>query len=73
MEIIFVSSDKSEAEMMQYMEEVKMPWLAVPIRSEAATALKQINREELGVKGIPALVILRDGQILTKEGRKDVQ
>lgn len=72
-EIIFVSSDKGEDEMMTYMKETSMPWLAVPYDSVASDALKEIKKEELNSGGIPALVIVRDGQIVTKNGRNDVQ
>lgn len=72
-EIIFVSSDKSEAEMMQYMQEAEMPWPAVPFRSKEAGALQQIKQDELDSKGIPALVVVRGEQIITKDGRRDVE
>lgn len=72
-EIVFVSSDKGEVEMMTYMTEATMPWLAVPYGSSAAEALKKIKKEELESSGIPLLVIVRDGQIITKNGREDVQ
>lgn len=72
-EIVFVSSDKGEAEMMTYMTEATMPWLAVPYGSAAANALKKIKKEELESNGIPLLVIVRDGQMITKNGREDVQ
>jgi len=72
-EIIFVSSDKGEAEMMTYMQEAEMPWLAVPFRSKEASALQQIKQDELDSKGIPALVVVRGGQIVTKDGRRDVE
>lgn len=71
-EIISVNFDKSEAEMMQYMQEAKMPWLAVPHTSLAAQALKQIKKDELKITGIPNLIILRDRQVITTNGRVDV-
>lgn len=71
-EIIFVSSDKSKTEMMQYMKETEMPWAAIPYDSEETKAVKQIWRTELNLRGIPSLVILRDGQVIAKEGRRDV-
>jgi nucleoredoxin len=71
-EIIFVSSDKSKAEMMRYMKETEMPWVAIPYDSEEMKAVKKIWRTELDLKGIPSLVILRDGQVIAKEGRRDV-
>lgn len=73
LEIIFVSSDTNEAAMMQYMQEAEMPWPAVPFRSKEASSLQQIKQDELGSKGIPALVVVRGGQIITKDGRRDVE
>lgn len=53
-EIVFVSADRSEAEMERYMKEESMPWLAVPYSSP--------KRHELvgryAVLGIPTLIIL---------------
>lgn len=72
-EIILVSNDASEAEMLQYMQGSKMPWLAVPYDSAAAKTLKLIKKNELAVKGLPgALVIVKDGQVITETGKQDV-
>jgi|GEM_PF-926874 len=72
-EVVFVSSDTSEADMMQCMKDTKMPWLAVPYDSAAAKALKQIKKNELKVKGLPGvLVIVKDGQVLTETGKQDI-
>jgi thiol-disulfide isomerase/thioredoxin len=68
-EIIFVSADKGEDEMLAYMKETSMPWLAIPYNSTAIKALK----EKLNISGIPALVIVCDGQVITKQGRDDVE
>lgn len=65
-EIIFVSSDKSEDAMYDYMKENKMPWLAVPYDSKLKGALSS----KYGVSGIPMLVIIDEkGKIITKNGR----
>ncbi|MFA7369397.1 MAG: thioredoxin-like domain-containing protein [Kiritimatiellales bacterium] len=72
-EVIFVSNDASETEMMQCMKDADMPWPAAPYDSAAAKALKQIKKNELKVKGLPgALVIVRDGQVLTETGKQDI-
>merc|ERR1711877_15815 len=48
-EIIFVSSDRSPADMVSYMKESHGDWLAVEHGSEVAQGLKQ----KFGVSGIP--------------------
>ena len=68
-EIVFVSSDRSEADMRRYMANYGMPWKAVPFSSS--------RREELGrrfkIRGIPSLVIVdANGKLLTANGRDDV-
>lgn len=69
-EILFVSSDRSEDAMFEYMEELKMPWLAVDHKSSEADDLK----EKYEVRGIPKLVIIdASGKLITADGRKDVQ
>jgi len=72
-EVIFISSDASEAEMMQCMKDTKMPWPAVPYDSAEAKTLKLIKKNELKVKGLPGvLVIVKDGQVLTETGKQDI-
>lgn len=69
-EIIFVSSDRSPADMVSYMKESHGEWLAVEHGSEVAQGLKQ----KFGVSGIPCLVVLKgDGTLITKDGRAAVQ
>jgi len=65
-EIIFVSSDRSPADMISYMKESHGDWLAVEHGSEVGQGLKQ----KFGVSGIPCLVVLKsDGTLITKDGR----
>ncbi len=67
--VVFVSSDRSEEDMLAYMTEYKMPWVAVPHRSDTAEALSQ----RYGVRGIPMLVVIdRDGNTLSTNGRGEV-
>ena len=69
MEIVFVSCDKSQNDMFAYMRKDSMPWLALPFGSEEGKALKK----ELGVNGIPTLVIFgSDGKLISNNGRWDV-
>ena len=66
-EIIFVSSDRSDDQFEDYFKE--MPWLAVP-RSDSTTKGKLSN--EFGVRGIPKLVILKNGAVVDGEARGTV-
>lgn len=69
-EVVFVSSDKSAAEMKGYMAETGMKWPAVKYGSAPANALKQ----KFNIRGIPTLVVLSpSGKIINPNGRQDVQ
>jgi len=69
-EIIFVSSDRSAADMTSYMKESHGEWLAVEHDSDLGKALKT----QFGISGIPALIVCKkDGTVVTKSGRQDVQ
>jgi nucleoredoxin len=64
--VVFVSYDKTAADMTNYMTETKMPWAAVPYKAPSGKK----NAEENGVKGIPSLIVYGpDGTLLTKNGR----
>ena len=65
-EIVFVSSDKSEAEFASYHS--TMPWLAMPF---AMRDLKAALNEMFQVRGIPALILLdaSTGQVISNDGR----
>ena len=68
-EIVFVSSDRTEAAMYKYMNDYKMPWKAVRFGSKQHEALG----EKYQIRGIPSLVIVdSDGKTLTGSGRADV-
>lgn len=68
LEIIFVSSDRSEAEFKAYA--AKMPWLSLDYERRD---LKGALGQAFNVTGIPTLVFLdKDGSVLTLEGRKKV-
>ena len=61
-EIIFVSSDKDEDAMAEYMKETKMPWLALDFDK------KKSSREltQFAGNGIPCLVLVdRNGKVLS--------
>lgn len=68
-EVIFVSSDRSQADMMEYMKESQADWLAVPFGSPAS----QLLSSHFGVRGIPAVkVVGRDGTMISEDGRQEV-
>lgn len=70
LEVFFVSWDRTEDDMFEYMEEMDMPWLALRHGCSEADAL----RNQFEVRGIPKLIVLgADGSVITEDGRRDVQ
>jgi nucleoredoxin len=68
-QIVFVSSDKSESAMFNYMTETDMPWLALPFGDSHKAQLAN----KFNVTGIPKLVIIdAQGKLITENGRGDV-
>jgi len=66
--IVFISSDKSEAEYLQYYKE-KMDFSRMAFESETGVSLFK----EYEVKGIPCLVVLnKDGTLRSNKGREMV-
>ena len=60
-ELVFASSDKDEAAMMEYMKEDKMPWPAIKFDEKKSSG---VGKYAAG--GIPYLVLLdKDGKDLT--------
>jgi len=69
-ELIFVSCDRSKADMISYMKESHGDWYGV----EHGSDLVQQLSERFGVSGIPYLVVLKsDGTVITTDGRSAVQ
>ena len=73
-EIIFVSSDRTEHEMTAYMRESHGSWLAIEHDSQVSDNLCN----HFGVTGIPALIVMTksdDGlwTMITKDGRSAIQ
>lgn len=68
LEIVFVSSDKSENEFKEYFAE--QPWLALDY---ADRTLKADLNAMFGVQGIPTVVIIgADGSVISKDGRSAI-
>ena len=73
-EIIFVSSDLTEHEMVKYMKEFHGKWPAIEHDSQVSDNLCNY----FGLNGIPALIVMKkneDGnwKIVTKDGRSAIQ
>lgn len=67
-EIVFVSSDRSEEDFTEYYKE--HPWLALPFKERE---LKGALSKKFGVQGIPTLVVLDpEAKLITKNGREGV-
>ncbi|XP_023340806.1 nucleoredoxin-like protein 2 isoform X3 [Eurytemora carolleeae] len=68
-EIVFVSSDESNEDMLSYMKESHGDWLAIEHNSNLTNSLN----EKYEVDGIPTLVVCKkDGTVITKDGRDHV-
>ena len=68
-EVVFVSADSSEKEMVAYMKEAHGDWLA----TQHESAVSKLLDEKYGITGIPTLVVCKkDGTLVTKEGRGHV-
>uniref|UniRef100_A0A915B063 Thioredoxin domain-containing protein n=1 Tax=Parascaris univalens TaxID=6257 RepID=A0A915B063_PARUN len=68
-EIVFVSFDRSENDLKEYMEEAHGDWYFIPFGSDEIQELAK----KFDVSGIPALVVIKsNGDVITKNGRADV-
>lgn len=68
-EVVFVTSDRDEEEMMGYMKKYNMPWLALDYENEHVAKL----RAHYEVRGIPSFIVLGpDGSTISKNGRGDI-
>ncbi|KAL3868647.1 hypothetical protein ACJMK2_041427 [Sinanodonta woodiana] len=69
-EVVFVSFDKKEEDMISYYKEKHCDWFAVPFGIPKIEEL----REKFGITAVPKLVIVnKDGEIITQKGRKEIQ
>ena len=65
-EIVFVSGDQDEESFQEYFN--TMPWLAIPLGDPL---IDQLNSEH-NVEGIPYLVVLNQGKVVSTNGREQV-
>jgi nucleoredoxin len=64
-EIVFVSSDQSEADFQNYYG--SMPWLALPFQDERQDKLSS----KFKIEGIPTLILLdKNGKVISRDGRE---
>ncbi|KAJ6669652.1 hypothetical protein lerEdw1_000201 [Lerista edwardsae] len=69
-EIIFVSSDRSSEEMVEYMHDMHGHWLALPFHDPFKHELKK----KYNITAIPKLVIVKQtGEVITDKGRKQIR
>lgn len=69
-EIVYVSNDNSRDEMVQYMSEQQMPWVALSYGHKLVEKL----RLDYKVRSIPLLVVVsRSGQLLDDNAKKTVE
>jgi len=65
-EIVFISSDRNEDKMKQYMKEYHGNWLAIPYNPQVTHRLKS----EYTINSIPKLVVCKDdGSVITEDGK----
>ena len=68
-EVVFISSDRDEAALFNYMKESGMTWPALPFNSDKKEELSKLFQ----VRGIPSLVVLNDkGVLVSTTARNDV-
>ncbi|XP_043288862.1 probable nucleoredoxin 1-2 [Venturia canescens] len=69
LEVIFVPSDHDNEEMTRHFSVHHGPWYAVPVGS-----LAKAMRKKFHIVSIPTLIVLsKDGKVITKNGRRDVE
>ncbi|XP_020652245.3 nucleoredoxin-like protein 2 isoform X1 [Pogona vitticeps] len=69
-EIVFISSDRSAEEMLEYMRDMHGGWLALPFHDP----LKHELKKRYNITAIPKLVIVKQtGEVITDKGRKQIR
>ncbi|XP_062984653.1 nucleoredoxin-like protein 2 [Elgaria multicarinata webbii] len=69
-EIVFISSDRSPEEMVDYMHNMHGDWLALPFHDP----LKHELKKKYNITAIPKLVIVKQtGEVITDKGRKQIR
>ncbi|KAM6214440.1 nucleoredoxin-like protein 2 [Rhynchocyon petersi] len=69
-EVVFVSADGSENEMLDFMRELHGTWVALPFHDPLRRELNKMYN----ITAIPKLVIVKqNGEVITDKGRKQIQ
>ncbi|XP_068609475.1 nucleoredoxin-like protein 2 [Brachionichthys hirsutus] len=69
-EIVFISSDKSSDDMVEYYHALHGDWLALPW----ADGYKHVLKERFTITAVPKLVIVKqNGDLITDKGRKQIR
>ncbi|KAM9306354.1 nucleoredoxin-like protein 2 [Pholidichthys leucotaenia] len=69
-EIVFVSSDKSTDDFIEYYHDMHGDWLALPWTDE----YKNVLKERYKITAVPRLVIVKEnGDVITDKGRKQIR
>uniref|UniRef100_A0A1E1WVT5 protein-disulfide reductase n=1 Tax=Tityus obscurus TaxID=1221240 RepID=A0A1E1WVT5_TITOB len=69
-EVVFVSSDRDEKSLFDYMKECHGDWYALQFGSDKIKELKS----KYSITGIPTLIVIKkDGTLITINGRTDIQ
>ena len=68
-EVVFLSSDRSKDAKLKYMKEANMDWYTVDYDGD----VKEVLSDKWAVRGIPTLVLWKDGKTLTRDGRSLIE
>ncbi|KAE8284948.1 Nucleoredoxin-like protein 2 Rod-derived cone viability factor 2 [Larimichthys crocea] len=69
-EIVFISSDKTSDDMVEYYHDMHGDWLALPWTDDYKHELKQRYK----ITAVPKLVIVKEnGDVITDKGRKQIR
>ncbi|KAJ8339364.1 hypothetical protein SKAU_G00361500 [Synaphobranchus kaupii] len=69
-EIVFISSDKSIEDMIEYYQDMHGDWLALPWHDQ----YKHDLRKKYNITAVPRLVIVKEnGEVITDKGRKQIR
>ncbi|KAJ8287019.1 hypothetical protein GJAV_G00046070 [Gymnothorax javanicus] len=70
LEIVFISSDKSLEDMIEYYHDMHGDWLALPWHDQFKHDLKK----KYNITAVPKLVIVKEnGEVITDKGRKQIR
>lgn len=69
-EIVFISSDKSSEDMIEYYHDMHGDWLVLPWHDQYKLDLKK----KYNITAVPKLVIVKEsGEVITDKGRKQIR